>query len=183
MSIDIVSSGDDFEQELQSGAITLGIGASERVLSGVVATTLWREGFSALCSPRHPLAATPDLDTYCKARHVLVSPRGRPGSRVDDALGELGRRRDVVLVTPRFVSAASLVARGDLVVTVPETFAAAMAEQLDLACVPAPVPLQPFPYRLVFGALWQADPAHRWLRSAVSEVLLARRASLEHDLS
>src|SRR5690606_19111706 len=46
----------------------------------------------------HPLAGRPlSLDTYCAARHLLVSFSGRPFGFVDEALAARSRQRRVVI--------------------------------------------------------------------------------------
>ena len=53
----------------------------------------------------HPLADAPlTLDTYCAARHMLVSFSGRPFGFIDEALASLGRERKVVITVNQFLS-------------------------------------------------------------------------------
>jgi DNA-binding transcriptional LysR family regulator len=59
----------------------------------------------------HPLAAQDlDLDTFCQARHLLVSFSGRPFGFVDEALASLGRERHVVLTVNQFFTAGQALA-------------------------------------------------------------------------
>lgn len=123
-----------------------------------------------LCAMRkdHPLAQGPfTLDRFCSARHMLVSFSGRPYGFIDEALGVLGRKRNVVLTVNQFFTAARVVAHSNLLTVLPRHFvrATGIADQLML---------QPLPFHLSpvnVDALWhrraQLSGAHMWLRQAV----------------
>ncbi|MFM7444992.1 MAG: LysR family transcriptional regulator, partial [Tabrizicola sp.] len=69
----------------------------------------------------HPYARAPSLDSYCTARHLVVSSRGDPVVATDTALADLGRSRRVVMTAPNFTSALFLAAESDLAVSLPES--------------------------------------------------------------
>jgi len=117
----------------------------------------------------HPLAGRPlDLDTYCAARHLLVSFSGRPFGFVDEALAARSRQRRVVLTVNQFFTAGRVVAATDLLTVLPRHFlqATGMTAQLTHCDIPLPVP----PVHV--DALWHRQcahsSAHRWLREAVA---------------
>jgi len=116
----------------------------------------------------HPLAGKPmDLDTYCAARHLLVSFSGRPFGFVDEALAARSRQRRVVLTVNQFFTAGRVVATTDLLTVLPRHFVGAtgMEHELALSELPLPVPA------VHVDTLWHRqsshNSAHAWLRDAV----------------
>lgn len=116
----------------------------------------------------HPLAGRVlDIDTYCAARHLLVSFSGRPFGFVDEALAARSLQRRVVLTVNQFFTAGRVVATTDLLTILPRHFVGAtgMAHELALSDLPLPVPA------VHVDALWHRQSAHssahRWLRDAV----------------
>ncbi|GAA5235883.1 hypothetical protein [Verticiella sediminum] len=80
------------------------------------------------------------LDAFLAEDHALVSSRGRVPGVVDKPLTALGPTRRVVLTFPHFlVAPAVVVARTDLVMTVPACIAHAYAESHALRLFEPPV--------------------------------------------
>jgi DNA-binding transcriptional LysR family regulator len=86
----------------------------------------------------HPYARAPSLDTYCAARHLVVSVRGDPLVATDAILAELGRTRSVVMTAPNFTSAMFLVAESDLVVSLPQSLVTTHGARFGLVATPLP---------------------------------------------
>jgi DNA-binding transcriptional LysR family regulator len=86
----------------------------------------------------HPYARDPSLDTYCAARHLVVSVRGDPVVATDATLAELGRSRRVAMTAPNFTSALFLAAESDLVVSLPQSLVAAHGARFGLVATPLP---------------------------------------------
>lgn len=116
----------------------------------------------------HPLAGQPlTLDSYCAARHLLVSFSGRAFGFVDEALAGLSRQRRVVLTVNQFFTAGRVVATTDLLTVLPRHFVEATGREQELALSELPLPVPP----VHVDALWHRQAshssAHRWLRRAV----------------
>ena len=116
----------------------------------------------------HALAEGPlSLKRFCSARHLLVSFSGRPFGFIDEALAQLGRKRQVVLTVNQFFTAGRVVANSNLLSVMPRHFVrvTGIAEQLVLR----PLPFAVAPVHV--DALWhrrsEQRGAHRWLRQAV----------------
>ena len=86
----------------------------------------------------HPYASDPSLDSYCNARHLVVSVRGDPVVATDATLAELGRTRSVVMTAPNFTSALFLAAESDLVVSLPQSLVTAHGARFGLVGTPLP---------------------------------------------
>lgn len=116
----------------------------------------------------HPLAGQPlTLDSYCAARHLLVSFSGRAFGFVDEALAGLSRQRRVVLTVNQFFTAGRVVSTTDLLTVLPRHFVEATGREHELALSELPLPVPP----VHVDALWHRQAshssAHRWLRQTV----------------
>lgn len=117
----------------------------------------------------HPLAGQPlSLDTYCAARHLLVSFSGRPFGFVDEALAARSRQRRVVITVNQFFTAGRVVATTDLLTVLPRHFLSATGMEDDLAISELPLDVPEVHVDTLWHRQRQHDAAHRWLREAVS---------------
>ncbi len=104
--------------------------------------TLYDESFRVAGRPESlPQAPRIDLDAYCAADHVLISPGGDLRGVVDAQLDAMGRSRRVSLSLPAFLPALAAVATSGALVTLP----AALRGLSRPASAWSP-PNRPFPY-------------------------------------
>jgi DNA-binding transcriptional LysR family regulator len=172
----------DPRPQLEHGSADVALGffpelAHELAAEGARATFVLEPLYTCeyVCVMRrgHPLAAAPPLtlDDYCAAAHVRVSFAGRPRGFVDEGLAALGRARRVVLTVSQFATAARVVHESDLLSVLPRSFvpASGLADGLVMRAAPIALP------RIEVGMLWhrrhERDPAQRWLRDTLSEVI------------
>ena len=106
-----------------------------------------------------------------QAGHVVVTPTERPGSVVDTVLSDQGLGRRVVLRTPHFLVAPLVVARTDLIATIPRRIAETCAEFLELSVFDPPVDVPGFPIHMVWHPRTQEHPPHRWLRDQIVQAV------------
>jgi DNA-binding transcriptional LysR family regulator len=102
---------------------------------------------------------------------VAVLRRGGAPSAVDDALAALGLARDVVLTVPQANVSAIIAARSDLVATLSERVAEAMAPGLGMVLLPLAFAPTPETLLMAWHPRQSADPAHGWLRRSFLQVL------------
>ncbi|MCU0942607.1 MAG: LysR family transcriptional regulator [Hydrogenophaga sp.] len=122
----------------------------------------------------HPLAGQPlSLDTYCAARHLLVSFSGRPFGFVDEALAARSRQRRVVLTVNQFFTAGRVVAATDLLTVLPRHFLSATGMENELAISELPLSVPEVHVDAVWHRQRQHDGAHTWLRAVLSRAALA----------
>lgn len=139
--------------------------------AGVYQRALFAETFTCVVRADHPAAGRRlTLNRFCELDHLLVAPRGTPGSYVDDALAAVGRRRRVAVAVPHFLVVPHIVAATDLVATLATRVARQLAAPLALAVLPPPVEVAGFTMALLWHERAQRDPAHRWLREQVQAV-------------
>lgn len=171
----------DPRELLESGGVDMAIGHFPGVVAELTAvhlqeTTprflfqrLYDGEYVVVMRRGHPLAGQVlDLDTYCQARHLLVSFSGRPFGFVDEALTAISRQRRVVLTVNQFFTAGRVVSTTDLLTVLPRHFVGATGMEHELATSDLPLPVP----AVHVDALWlrQAahNPAHQWLREAVA---------------
>jgi DNA-binding transcriptional LysR family regulator len=161
---------DGVAAQLASGAADVAIGPPGlRGPGGLYTRTLLEERFRCVVRRGHPAAGRRlTLARYCDLAHLLVSPRGTPGSLVDDALAALGRQRRIAASVPHFVVAPHVVASTDLIATLGERIVAATAAPLGLAVLAPPVELPRFTIAMTWHERTHQDPAQRWLRDVIA---------------
>ncbi|WP_234023079.1 LysR family transcriptional regulator [Sorangium cellulosum] len=155
--------------QLASGAADVAIGPPRGSWpDGLHMRALFEERFRCVLRRGHPAArGRLSLDRYCGLSHLLVTPRGTPGSFVDDALAALGRSRRVAAAVPHFLVAPHVIAATDLVATLGARIVDATAAPLGLSVLPPPIELASFSFSLIWHRRTQNDQAHRWLRDQV----------------
>jgi DNA-binding transcriptional LysR family regulator len=152
---DVAGPGDD---------IDLAIGVFRDRPAGVREEPLFHESFA--CVLRRGSAAARgrfDLKRYLALPHLLVAPRGMPGSPLDDELARAGQRRRVVLTVPHFLVAPHVIATTDLVWTAPAGLARAFAH-LPLAVREPPFRAGGFTIAMRWHVRLDRDPGLGWLR-------------------
>jgi len=117
----------------------------------------------------HPLAAGDlTLDTFCAARHLLVSFSGRPYGFVDAALAQRHRSRRIMLTVNQFFTAGQVVANTDLLTVLPQHFLASTGFQDRLTFRPLPIDVDEAHVEMLWHRNREARPGHAWLREAVA---------------
>ena len=171
----LVTIGDDVCDALARGALDLFAAppATYDKRAGIVARRIFDDRFVCVVRAGHPLARKKlTLARFTEARHALISPQGKEGGFVDDALARLGLARRVTVAVPHFLIAPHLVASSDLVLTVAERVAAALAEPLGLTILPPPpeLALAGFTIATIWHERSQADPMLQWVRELLASV-------------
>lgn len=124
-------------------------------------------------------ASTPgpvDLESYCARPHVLVTPQGDLHGFADALLEGVGRSRRVVLGLPDFGLVRRAILGTDMLCTVPDFLARALAEFGGMAADPLPLERPAsWPSNVEVRMAWRAtvdhDPAEEWLRARIVEAL------------
>jgi len=153
----------DGDVDLETGVVGQALGPEVR------AQGLFRDRFIGVVRTGHPLSEgeiTPAR--YAAGRHILVSRRDRDGGPIDDALSQLGLKREIATVVGGFATALALARASDLIATVPERHTDALRAGMVAFALPFAAP------DITVSLLWHprmdADPAHRWLRDCVRAV-------------
>jgi len=156
---------------LAEGTLDLALGPGGPTEARFHREALYRESFVCVLRKGHrALRKRWDLDAYCAESHLLVAPRGTPGSSVDTWLATKGKARRVALMIPHFLVAPHVVAASDLVWTAPEVMARAYADLVDVVIRPTPVAMEGFTTVMIWHERHDRDPGHAWLRGAVRAI-------------
>lgn len=137
---------------------------------------LWEDEFVVVARRDHPaLAETQELDvqTYVQLGHVLLSPTGRGGGRVDQALEAQGLKRRLALRVGNFNVAPMTVAHSDLLLTAPRRLIEASSVCDRLKVFRPPIHIPRFSVYLTWHEAQHRDPGHRWLRDALLQAAQA----------
>jgi DNA-binding transcriptional LysR family regulator len=108
-------------------------------------------------------------DQYERLKHVNVLPPGRMRAGLYQALEQRGLRREVAVSVTHFLAVPEIVAVTDYCATLPSLICQHLARDPRLKVLPAPVDLGTFPVEMAWHVRYRHDPAHRWLRSLISD--------------
>ena len=156
---------------LRDGRIDLEIGSPGAATPEALCRLICHDRFVGTARLGHPLFDGPVTPRrYAECRHVVTSRRGAGTGPVDDALRELGLRREIVAIVPDFVNALAIARRSDLVALVScSCFGVSDATAQGLVEFRLPVPTPEVAIKAMWHPRLDADPAHRWLRETLIE--------------
>ena len=151
---------------LRDGRIDLEIGTAGVSAPEVRSQLIFRDRFIGAARLRHPvLEGSMTAKRYAACGHVVTSRRGALIGPVDDALRELGLRREIVAIVPSFLDALNIARRSDLIALVPRScIRDGEAAGLGLEGFDLPVSTPELAISVMWHPRLDADPAHRWLR-------------------
>jgi DNA-binding transcriptional LysR family regulator len=114
--------------------------------------------------------------------HVAVRVGPHMPSPVDDAAALPKGGRRVSTWGPHFSAVAPLLARTDLIATLPAIVMFGATARHGLVTLPAPVPLEPMPHRLIWSRRLASDSAIRWLRAHLEQVFAEVLGEVERSM-
>jgi DNA-binding transcriptional LysR family regulator len=144
------------------------IGAGDKG-PGVRAQPLYEERIVLVARAGHPAVRNRVAKTQLATlRHVEVTVAPGRGSRpLAASYAALGVGRDIAVVVPTFIAAAAIVARTDLVASLPDSLVDVLAPRLALRRVATPLA----PVGTTINLLWHErthrDPAQRAFRDVI----------------
>ena len=158
----------DAAEALSSGRIDLAIGLRQQMPPDAVAQQLFEDGFVCAVREGHPsVKRTLSLQRFVELGHILIAPRGEPGSSVDTALAAQGLSRRIAVRTHTFLAAPMIAAQTDYVLTGPRRIVMPMAAKYGLRTFTPPVTVMPFTIHQAWHPRVHDDPAHAWFRGLV----------------
>jgi LysR family transcriptional activator of mexEF-oprN operon len=154
---------------LASGEITVGVcitkdlpaNAKRKLLRKVVPMVL-----------RTDVSAAPlTLDEYCSRPHVVVSHVADISSFADEWLEAVGRTRKAVLSIPQYTTLPALMAGSNMLCNLPDYLALALSQTGTLHAEPLPFVTPTLELSMAWLSVMDSDPAERWLRSRIEQVM------------
>jgi DNA-binding transcriptional LysR family regulator len=174
---------------LEAGAFDLAVGYFPAAIAAIAAdeshrmqteipnhfnhTHLYSGEYVCVMRRGHPLAkkgkkTTLSLDTYCAAKHLLVSFSGRPFGMIDEALAAINRKRVIALTVNQFYTAGKVVSNTDLLTVLPRHFLASTGITDEIEAIALPFEVAPVHVDMVWHTRNQNDSAQKWLREALA---------------
>jgi DNA-binding transcriptional LysR family regulator len=158
---------------LESGEVDLAIGHFPDLRrQSFFQQRLFTHHFACLMRANHPLRRSRlSLDAFLRAEHAVVHSGGRSQEIFERFLARKRLRRKVALLTPHFLSLPMIIARSDLISTVPHALALHFARlSPELAIAQPPFAIAGFDLKQHWHRKYHHDARSRWLRAQVAEL-------------
>jgi DNA-binding transcriptional LysR family regulator len=110
------------------------------------------------------------LEAFLEAHHIVVGSEGSSQELFEDALAKRGVERRCALRTLHFMSVPFVVARTDLIVTVPRAVAAFFSGLVNLQVLDPPIDVPEFAVKQYWHRRFHHDARVIWLRTMMSDL-------------
>ena len=156
---------------LENGEIDLAVGYFPDLREkSFVEKHLFFHHFVCLLRADHPVTASAlTMAQFLKLEHAVVYGAGRTYEVFERHLRAKKIHRKVVLETPHFLSIPSVIARSDLVVTVPHAVGVFARDlHTNIRMVQPPLRTPKIDLKMHWHRNFQRDPKNKWLRESVA---------------
>ena len=161
------------ETGVVSGTTALVLGRIVDPPDNLVVQHLMDEGLACDVRTDHPgVGDVMTREQFETMKHVNIVPPGRMRAGLFQALAQQQLKRDVAISVTNFFAAAEMVAVTDYCATLPTLICRQLMHDPRLKVLPAPVDLGSFPVEMAWHVRYRHDPAHRWLRALIGEVII-----------
>jgi len=161
----------DVHAALEAGALDLAVGFLPGLTTGMRRQPLFREHYVCMLRADHPvIGAKISAKQFREAAHVLVSYAGTGHQMIEETFVAAGLSARIAVRVPHFLVVPMILARTDLVVTVPSRVAAVFAQLGNFKVLKLPLDMPDFEVRLYWHERFHQDPANRWLRQVMTEL-------------
>jgi DNA-binding transcriptional LysR family regulator len=158
-------------EALGTGALDLAVGFLPALGPPVARRALFRDPYVCLMRSDHPaIGKKLTRKKFVEASHVLVTYRGGGHRVIEEALERAGVARRIALRVPHFTVVPMVLARTDLILTLPARVARVYERQGSFKSLPPPVAMPPAEVAVHWHERFEADPGNRWLRDQVIEL-------------
>jgi len=165
VQLDVLPQAGAPPDQLATGELEAAIGTFLGVTPPLVERVLFREGFACVMRRDHPRGRL-TLRSYLELDHLVIASPGYGPGVVDVALDARGLARRVAMRVPHFLVAPAIVARTDLVLTLPRRVLAVAGERRLRVSKP-PLPLSEFAVQVVWHRRSDGDAGATWLREQI----------------
>jgi len=153
---------------LAEGSVDLALTVSPKPREGFHAQIVFSTPYVSIIRSEHPqIGKRLSLERFSGLGHIVFGGAGSVDPEIDRLLEARSRPRRVALEVPSLLPIPDLVARSDLVATLPALVLGLPRERLPLRRYTPPVPLAATSGSLVWHERTQHDAAHVWLRGVV----------------
>ncbi len=164
---------------LRDGSVDLETGVlSDRISPEVRNRRLFEDRYVAVVSSRHPAASQPiDAQTFCSFGYVGLFREEVEEHFVEKAMGRAGFEQIPRAIVANYGAAIALARQSEMIAMVPRIHTHGL--QVGVVVSELPFEAPPFLISLLWHPRFEADPAHRWLRSVVVEAITGRERQLQ----
>lgn len=162
------------QEELETGRADLVFGVFSTLGAGIYKRRLCDESYVGLAG-KHSMVRNGriSLSRFRSSNHILVtsSGTGHGHGAIEKRLLALLPAERIIVRVPNFLAAPLIAADTDCLVTVPRRLATIFSDQLGLRIFKLPIVLPKLLVHLYWHRRIHYDPASRWLRDVVAEVI------------
>lgn len=165
---------------LDSGAVEVALTPLGDLPARFSVRRLYDDEWAIAMRAGHPLAGQLDLESYCRASHLVVSLRGDPVANIDQELEAVGLSRRVASTVPHLLLGLQLAGESDLLVAAPSRLARRYAASYGLSVSAPPLALPRFSISAAVASSASSDPGTAWLLATLEDLWApARRSASE----
>lgn len=162
--------GSKLPDDLTSGRIDVAIAFFQTLSPKLRKQVLFSDEFICVVSRHNPMAKNRlSLQTFLSATHLQISPSGRLGGRLDDALQGVGMRRNVNFVTSHFIAGAKIASQTDVITVIAKRIGQYLSDILPVKLLALPVETKSLNLILAWHERTHRDPARSWLRKQIQD--------------
>lgn len=155
-----------------SGTTALVMGRIVDPPDNLVVQHLMDEGLGCVVRSEHPeISGRITREQFERLKHVNVMPPGRLRAGLFQALAQQRLKREVAISVTTFFAVAEMIAVTDHIGTLPRLICRRLEADARLKIVRPPVDLGTFPVDMAWHVRYRHDPAHRWLRELIGDVV------------
>ncbi|HET9475319.1 MAG TPA: LysR family transcriptional regulator [Steroidobacteraceae bacterium] len=161
------------ERGLETGEIDLAVGYFPDLREkSFLEKHLFYHYFVCLLRANHPItASTLSMQQFLSLEHAVVNGAGRTNEIFERFLRAKKIHRRVVLETPHFMSIPSIIARSDLIVTVPHAVGMFVKDvHMNIRLAQPPMRTPKIDLKLHWHRNHHSDPKNKWLRELVASL-------------
>ncbi|NKF51914.1 LysR family transcriptional regulator [Shewanella sp. WXL01] len=160
----------DIDKQLSEQQLDIVIDVLTPTGRGIKSQLICNEHFSLVCRPDHPILVQLNLANYQQYPHGIVSLKGSKVDVVDMALAKHGITRNVVLRCEHYFAAASVACQGDMLLTMPNSYAKLLQQKLPVVVSLLPFEVPPLPVHMYWHEQAEHDPINNWLREQFEQM-------------
>ena len=156
--------------QLDNGAVQLALGTFSKVPARFRRRTLYQDRFICIARREHPLLREPlTLEGYTQQQHLLMTLNADQTGVIDRELRKLGHSRRIAMTCAQFSPLAEVVAKTDLIATVPASLRG-IAARAGCQLLPLPFEMADWDTELIVTQKFSASPLGRFLWEQISQL-------------
>ncbi len=183
VSLDVLTPSDVSFSNLERGDIDMAINRFDHLPDSFHQKSIWRDNFSCLMGANHPASKSKlTVKSYLESQHIWVSKTGigvgtgmspkysQKLGWVDEALAEIGHKRNIALFTRHYQVASYLALHSNLIATLPSRAAVLWKDDPRIMICKPPFPIVPIEIKMIWSPVLHHNTAHKWLRNEINEL-------------